>query len=169
MIFHGPYNQEKSSRQWRFMLVLLMDYTTFFIVPTGFQIAETHLVLIELRHTEVPLLLSHLCPNICWLIHSCCFVWTDNKTVKVAVKGYRALVLMCVLSKEQRVTRRTNSPKMFSIIWTHQYRSWQCRPSFHKHKHSGYTLPGSLLHLHMSHPPRHILQKVTWQTIKPRP
>lgn len=45
--------------------------------------SETDLVLVELCHTEVPLLLSHLCPSICWLIHSCCLVWTDDRRLFV--------------------------------------------------------------------------------------
>lgn len=45
-----------------------------------------------------------------------------------------------------------------SRFFTHQGRPLQCTPSCHMHKHSGYTLLGSLLHPHTSHPPGHILQ-----------
>ena len=49
-------------------------------------------------------------------------------------------------------------PFLLSALGTaHHHRSWLCRPSFHRHRRNGYSPPRSLLHLHMSHPPRHIL------------
>lgn len=39
----------------------------------------------------------------------------------------------------------------------HQHRSWLCRPSSRRHRHSGYTPPRSRLHLHTFHPPGHTL------------
>ncbi|TNN59302.1 hypothetical protein EYF80_030489 [Liparis tanakae] len=38
------------------------------------EIANTDLVLVELSHTEVPLVLGHIRPGVCRLIHSFCFV-----------------------------------------------------------------------------------------------
>lgn len=58
--------------------------------------------------------------------------------------------------------------KTFSVP-THQCRSWRCRPSCRKHKHSGYTPPGSLLRPHMSRPPRHILHEDTRKTTQLKP
>lgn len=174
VIFHESYIQVESFNQWAvmklagcwmhlwFIFILLIDYVTLFIVSRGFQIAKTDLVLVELGYAEVPLLLCHLCPCICWLIHSCYFVWIDNKTVKGTALDYMAFVFMCELTK---VLRRTNSTKIISSVLTYLCRSWQCRPNCRMHKHSDCTPPGSLLHPRKSHPPRHILQKVTWHTI----
>lgn len=38
------------------------------------SLVKTDLVLVELSHTQIPLLLSHLCASVCRLILSCCFV-----------------------------------------------------------------------------------------------
>ncbi|KAA8588048.1 hypothetical protein FQN60_001242 [Etheostoma spectabile] len=49
----------------RGMTCILSFIASFFRPPLGFQSAKTYLVLVELSHTEVPLLLSHLRPSIC--------------------------------------------------------------------------------------------------------
>lgn len=44
-------------------------------------------------------------------------------------------------------------------VWgtAHHHRSGLCTPSFHRHRHSGYSPPQSQLHLRTFHPPEHIL------------
>jgi hypothetical protein len=58
------------------------------------------------------------------------------------------------------LTSLSSFPTLLPLLaWgiAHHHRSWLCRPSFHRHRHSGYSPPRSRLHLRMFHPPGHTL------------
>lgn len=48
--------------------------STYYITFSVLSLVKTDLVLVELSHTQIPLLLSHLHTSVCRLILSCCFV-----------------------------------------------------------------------------------------------
>lgn len=95
------------------MLILLMDYTTFFLFfPQVFRLQRQTWCLLSsaTRRFHSSSVIS--APTSADSSAVAVLSGQITKQSKGAVEGYRALVLMCVLSKEQRVTCRTNSTNM---------------------------------------------------------
>ncbi|KAF3843158.1 hypothetical protein F7725_002007 [Dissostichus mawsoni] len=79
----------------------------------GFQITKTDLVLVELGHTEVPLLLSHLRPSIQRLIHSCRFLtllWWIEARLQAVEELIKAQLPVGVLIREFNEGINTQAP-----------------------------------------------------------
>lgn len=101
-----------------------------------------------------------LCPHCCSLGTLTLQVWICHFLLKFLAPSHRTLLHHPHPASSCGDFMKEALSWLFLLpAWgtAHRHRSWLCRPSSRRRRHSDYSPPRSRLHLHTFHPPEHTL------------